>query len=65
MVEAPNPLGAYPTSIPYINTVFKHLDMPWMGIQVHPYTVTPVQVGGGFLENWDSRAGVRLESSLP
>ena len=30
----------------YVYTVFQHLDMLWMGIWVHPYTVTPVQVGG-------------------
>ncbi len=26
--------------------------MLWMGIWVHPYTVTPLQVGGRFLDNW-------------
>jgi len=26
--------------------------MLWMGIWVHPYTVTPVQFRGGFSENW-------------
>ena len=31
----------------HIYTVFQHLDMPWMGIWVYPYTVTPVQVGSG------------------
>jgi hypothetical protein len=26
--------------------------MLWMGIWVHPYTVTPVRVGVNFRENW-------------
>jgi hypothetical protein len=26
--------------------------MLWMGIWMHLYTVTPVQVGGGFVDNW-------------
>ena len=30
----------------------QHLDMLWMGIWVYPYTVMPVQVGRGVLENW-------------
>jgi len=47
MVEAPNPLGVHPISMSYIYKVFQHLDMPWMGIWVCPYTVTPVQVGSG------------------
>jgi len=42
MVEAPNPLGVHPTSKSYVNKVFQHLDMLWMGIWVHRYTVTPV-----------------------
>ena len=48
MVEDPNPLGVHPTSMSYVYTVFQHLDMPWMGIWVYPYTVTPVQGRGGF-----------------
>jgi hypothetical protein len=50
MVEAPNPLGVHPTSMSYVYKykVFQHLDMPWMGIWVYPYTVTPVQAGGEF-----------------
>jgi hypothetical protein len=48
MVEAPNPLGKHPTSMSYIDKVFQHLDTPWMGIWVYPYTVTPVQGRGGF-----------------
>jgi hypothetical protein len=38
-------------SIPHpfhLYTVFQHLDMAWMGIWVYPYTVTLVQVRGGF-----------------
>ena len=52
MVEAPNPLGVHPTSMSYVYKVFQHLDMLWMGIRKYPYTVTPVQVGRGVLENW-------------
>jgi hypothetical protein len=54
MVEATNPLGVHPTSMSYVYKVFQHLDMPWMGmgIRVYPYTVMPVQVGRGVLENW-------------
>jgi len=53
MVEAPNPLGVHPKSMSYVYNVFYHLDMPWMGIGVYPsYTVRPVQVRGGFKENW-------------
>jgi hypothetical protein len=36
----------------HIYKVFQHLDMPWMGIWVCPYTVAPVQGRGGFLGNW-------------
>jgi hypothetical protein len=48
MVEAPNLLAVHPTSILYVYKVFQHLDMLWMVICVRPYTVLPVQVGGGF-----------------
>jgi hypothetical protein len=46
MVEAPDLLGVHPTSMSYVYKVFYHLDMPWMGIWVYPYTVTPVENGG-------------------
>ena len=52
MVEAPNPLGVHPTSMSYVYKVFQRLDMLWMGIWVYSYTVMPVQVGRGVLENW-------------
>jgi hypothetical protein len=39
--------------------VCQHLDTLLMGIRVCPYTVTPVQVGSGFEENWG-----RAEQSL-
>jgi hypothetical protein len=48
MVKAPNLLGVHPTSMSYVYKVFQQLDMLWMGIWVHPYTVTPVQFRGGF-----------------
>ena len=48
-VDAVNHHLLHPTSILDVYKVFKHLDMLWMGIWVHPYTVIPVQV---ILENW-------------
>jgi hypothetical protein len=45
MVEATNSSSLHPTSISYVYTVFLHLDMLWMDIFVHPYTVIPMQVG--------------------
>ncbi len=44
MVEAPNLLGLHPKSMSYVYKVFYHLDMPWMGIWVYPYTVKPVEL---------------------
>jgi hypothetical protein len=48
-VEVDRGFWLHPTSILDVYKVFWHLDMLWTGICVHPYTVTPVQVGGGFL----------------
>ncbi len=48
----PNPLRLHLTSISYVFRVFKNLDMLWMGIWVHPYTVTPEQIGGWMLGIW-------------
>ena len=42
----------HPLSISYVYKVFQHLDMLWMGIWIRPYTVMPVQVGGGIWKNW-------------
>ncbi len=44
----------YLRSILNVYEVFEPLHVLWMGIWVHPYTVTPVQVGAQFqiLENW-------------
>ncbi len=39
MVEAPNPRRLHPTSISYVYKVFWHLDMLWMGLWLHPYTL--------------------------
>ena len=39
MVEAANSFRLHSTSILYVYKVFKHLDMLWMDIWVHPYTV--------------------------
>jgi hypothetical protein len=52
MVEATNPHRLFPTSMSYVYKVFQHLDMPWMGVWVYPYTVMPVQVERRVLENW-------------
>ena len=38
--KAPNPLGVHPTSMSYVYKVIQHLDIPWMGIWVYPYTGT-------------------------
>jgi len=53
MVEATNPHRLHPTSISYVYKGFQLLAKLWMGIWVRPYTVTPVKVGSGFLENWE------------
>jgi hypothetical protein len=42
MVEAANSFRLHPTSILYVYKVFLHLDMLWMDIWVHPYTVIPM-----------------------
>ena len=39
MVEATNSFRRHPTSISYVYKVFYHLDMLWIDIGVHPYTV--------------------------
>ncbi len=54
MVEAVNHHWLHPTSILDGYKVFEHLQMLWMGVWVHPYTVIPVQVGA---EIW--KIGVR------
>ena len=71
MVDAPNPLGVHPTSISYVCKVFHHLDMLWMGIWVHPYTVTLVQERMNFRKNgvWLSpsdvvRSWLRLKTTV-
>ena len=48
MFEAVNPPTLLLTSILDVLKVFEHLHMLWMGIWVHPYTLTPVQVGAIF-----------------
>ncbi len=39
IVEATNSFRLHPTSISYVYKVFLHLDMLWMGLSKHPYTV--------------------------
>ena len=59
LVGLPNPLRLHPTSMSYVFKLFKNLDMLWMGIWVHPYTVTPEQqIGAGC---WCWVFGGRLE----
>ncbi len=49
MVEASKPHRLHPTSISYIYNVFKHLDMLWVDIWMHPYTdIMPLKVGVDF-----------------
>ncbi len=52
MVEATTGIRLDPTSILDVNKVFQHLDMLGIDVSVHPYTVTPLQVVGGFLGFW-------------
>ncbi len=48
MVEADSHLKLLPTSILDIYKVIEHIDMLSMGIQYHPYTVTPTLLGSDF-----------------
>ncbi len=51
MFEAINHCSLHPTYQLDVYKVFEHLNMLWMGIWVHPYTVKiPVQVGGKCLK---------------
>jgi hypothetical protein len=69
MVEIEKPQRLHPTSILDVYNVFFYLAMLWMGIWVHPYTVTSVLVGVDFrkIEAWLSlsdvvRSWLRLET---
>ncbi len=46
MVEAASHLKLLPRSIIDRNKVFEHIDMLSIGIQYHPYTVTPTILVG-------------------
>jgi hypothetical protein len=46
MVEADSYLKLLPTSILDIYKVIEHIDMLFMGIQYHPYTVIPTLLLG-------------------
>jgi hypothetical protein len=48
------------TSILHVLRVFEHLHMLWMGMWVHPYTLTPVHVGAKF-----GNIGVKGEPKHP
>jgi hypothetical protein len=48
MVEATKSSRRHPTSISYAYKVFELLDMLWMDLWVHIYTVILVQVGVSF-----------------
>jgi hypothetical protein len=52
MVDTLDPLEVHPTSISYVNKVFQHLDMWWMGVWVHPFTGVLVRVGVDDFINW-------------
>ncbi len=45
MADADSHLELLPTSILDTSKVIKHIDMLSMGIQYHPYTVTPTLLG--------------------
>jgi hypothetical protein len=45
MVEATNSFRLHPRSISHVYKMFWQLDVLWMEIWVHPYTVIMVQVG--------------------
>jgi hypothetical protein len=47
-LEAVNHPNLLVRSILDVLKVFEHLPMLWMRLWVHPYTVTPVPVGGEF-----------------
>ncbi len=48
MVEADSNLKLLPVSILDIYTVFEHIDMMSIGIQLQPYTVIPISLGSDF-----------------
>ena len=57
MVEAARGPKLHPTSILEVYEVFEHFHILWMGIWVHPHTVTHLfrWGGGDFLEKWGSK----------
>ncbi len=52
VVDAPKPHRLHPTSISCWYKVFSHIDILWMGIRLHPYTVTVMHVRLKFWESW-------------
>jgi hypothetical protein len=44
MVEAVEPFKLHRTSIAYIYMVLKYLNLLWMGIWLHTYTITTIHV---------------------
>ena len=58
MVEASKPHSLHPTSMLYIYNVFYHLDMLWMDMWVHPYTIRPQNMVVDF---WEIRAMAEFE----
>ncbi len=56
MVDAANTQRLHPPTMAYICKVFLQLEMLWMGIWVHTYSVLHVQVGVSFRKNgvWPS-----------
>ncbi len=50
IIEAVEPFKLHPTSMSYLNKVFKHLKQLWMGIWQHTHTVTTTEVSPDFGE---------------
>ncbi len=51
MVEADGHLKLFPTSKIVMYNVFEHIDMLYMGIQYHPYTVLPTHFSARFCDS--------------
>ena len=64
MVEAARGPKLHPTSILEVFDVFEHFHILWMGIWVHPYTVTHLFRWGGGVIFWKYGV-VRLNQNEP
>ncbi len=61
-LEAVNQPTLYLRSILNVYAVFEPLHMLWMGIWVHRYTVTPVQVGAKIWKNFGCEGWAQITS---